>query len=93
MTQIVVARFRTDWNGKYFSAHTDLEYSRNYVLEHSNNAEFNMDGLSDAIETAKSWNSRKSQQVSRDNQRAKNQAYRDCGMKRVRGALGGVYWE
>lgn len=25
--------------------------------------------------------------------RERNQAYRDCGLVRVRGALGGVYWE
>jgi len=25
--------------------------------------------------------------------RAKHQAYTDCGMKRVKGALGGVYYE
>jgi hypothetical protein len=25
--------------------------------------------------------------------RAREQAYRDCGMVKVRGALGGVYWE
>jgi len=29
----------------------------------------------------------------RDNKRARDEAYLSCGLTRVRGALGGVYWE
>jgi rRNA maturation endonuclease Nob1 len=29
----------------------------------------------------------------RENRKARESAYRDCGMIKVRGALGGTYWE
>jgi hypothetical protein len=29
----------------------------------------------------------------RANRKARESAYRDCGMSKVRGALGGTYWE
>ena len=49
------------WNGKHFSAWHDNCYCLFYVIEHSNKAQFLMDSRQDAIETAKSWNSRKAQ--------------------------------
>lgn len=43
----------------------------------------------DAAETA----AERKRQRARMNRRAREQALRDCGLVKVRSALGGVYWE